>query len=255
MVVFWSLWPPACQGRGSQPGRSSSRSRGANHSGRTARSRRRTVNTAASTRGIGRNAVRGTVGPSSKVHHGAQAAERSVVGGTAERLRATSNWTSRSARTGPFSGISNSLSNRAVVRPKGGLATTRYVSVGHFIVRKSAQTISMRSLSPACRTFSRRRLAHTGSFSTAITRAPVRARGMVRAPRPAPTSTIRSSRCGSTVRTIRLISVWSARKFWPSERRRASRGVRRRLADTDHHRHSHGHKATSRPRIVRRNYP
>jgi hypothetical protein len=36
-----------------------------------------------------------------------------------------------------------------------------------------------------------------------------------------------------------LTSPRSTRKFCPSERLRASRGVRRLLADTDHHRHSH----------------
>ncbi len=225
---------------GSQPGRRSSRSCGANHSGRTAVSRRRAVRRAASTPGTGRNAERGTTGPSWNVHQGAHAADRSVVGGTAARFRATSNWMSRSARTGPSAGLSNRLANRAVVSPNGGFETTRYGSEGHSISRKSCRTISTWSTKPASLTLSPSRRAQAGSGSVAMSWAPARTSGRVRAPVPAPTSTIRSPGRTWTASISLLTSFWSTRKFCPSERLRASRGVRRRLADTDDHRHSHG---------------
>lgn len=92
--------------------------------------------------------------PNWNVHHGAQDADRRVVGGVAARLRATSYWTIRSARKGPSAGLSNSLANRAVVNPKGEFDTTRYVSDGHSIVRKSRRTISTWSIRPVSLTFS-----------------------------------------------------------------------------------------------------
>ncbi len=60
----------------------------------------------------------------------------------------------RSALNGPSAGLSNNLANRAVVNPKGGFETTRYVSEGHSIPRKSWRTISIWSTNPALDTLS-----------------------------------------------------------------------------------------------------
>ena len=54
-----------------------------------------------------------------KDHQGAHAVDSSVVGGTAARLRATSHWTSRSARRRPLFGSSSRWRSRDVVAPKG----------------------------------------------------------------------------------------------------------------------------------------
>lgn len=98
--------------------------------------------------------MRGTTGPNWNVHQGAQDADRRVVGGVAARFRATSYWMSRSARHGPSAGLSNSLTNREVVNPKGEFDTTRYVSDGHSVMRKSRRTISTWSIRPVFLTFS-----------------------------------------------------------------------------------------------------
>lgn len=78
-----------------------------------------TLSKAASTAGIGLKALAGIRWSRSKVHHGVHAAERSVVGGTAARLRATCHWTTMSAWMSLPEGSSNMWRINAVVDPKG----------------------------------------------------------------------------------------------------------------------------------------
>lgn len=74
----------------------------------------------------GEGAERGGIsGPRWNVHHGAQAVDRKLVGGMAARFRATSDWTTRSARHGPRVGPSSSRESSAVVSPNDGFETTR----------------------------------------------------------------------------------------------------------------------------------
>jgi hypothetical protein len=152
---------------------------------------------AASTFGIGRKAVRGMIRTISKCHHGAQVVERSVVGVAAVRLRATSFWMMRSALTGPKAGSSRRARRSAVVRLNGGLAITRYGDLGNSAFNMSVSRTCTLLERPAERSRRLSSFAHTGSRSIAITRAPLRASGIVRAPRPAPNSTTSSSGAAS----------------------------------------------------------
>ena len=84
------------------------------------------------------------------------------------------------------SGRSRSSPSSSVVTPNGGLATTRYGSLGNRSRRRSVSITRTRaSLLPAAKSV-RRRSAHTGSGSTAHTVAPVaaRVRGQGAAARP-----------------------------------------------------------------------
>ena len=201
------------EGGGLQPGRNSSRIRGASHSGRTGSVRRWMWRTLASTEGRGRNAFRPIGTPRSKCHHGAHAAVRSDAGGTDVCLRATSCCRTKSARTGQRSGFSNSRLKISVVSANGGLATTRYGSRGNRNRRTSVSRIRSRWPTPADFADTRSFPAHRESGSTAHTVAPASASGIESAPAPAPISTTSSPGRRSSDVSRRETSCSSTRKF------------------------------------------
>lgn len=104
--------------------------------------------------------------------------------------------------------------NHSVGRAKGGGR-----SAGPRITRTESTT-------PARSIAARSRSTHAVAL-TAQTSTPAIASGTVSAPAPAPTSTTRAPGTRSSPATNREISDRSARKFWPSERRRTSRSLRR----------------------------
>jgi hypothetical protein len=93
--------------------------RGGHARGSKGGTRRETRSTAASTDGTGRNAPAGIRRPISKDHQGAHTVESIVLGGVAERFRATANWTTKSARTSELDGSSSRCRRMEVVAPNG----------------------------------------------------------------------------------------------------------------------------------------
>lgn len=139
--------------------------------------------------------------------------------------RATWTGTIRSARTSRLPGAS-SRRRRAVVIPKGGLATTRKGRRGS--ARSVASVRTTVTAMPSNRV--RRSSARRRWSSTATTRAPAATRGAVIAPVPAPTSSTRSF--GLIPAAVTKRWAYPSVSWCHPHRDRSAAG-------TDHHGHRH----------------